>query len=159
MTASRTLERLDAVFDPNDVDPGAESPRIELSEDAQRCWQRVCARISDLIADAEQYAFPSHLGVASQHPRIRVEFSGDRGELTVPYWYRGDEARDLLRLAYRIGRIVEEETVLRALDCQTGAELSGEQLSAAAEIYDRTSAVTQQIAKGALPHLPAQHEH
>jgi len=140
MTASQTLEWLNASYDADarpvtrSFDPG------ELA-----VWGRIVEVVTRTVGPASSAVFQRHVELAWDSPRIRLEYSGDTAHLTVPYWYRGETGRDVMRTVFAVGRIVESEAGFEGIDEQTGMGLTEEGLACACRQYDETSARASEL--------------
>lgn len=62
----------------------------------------------------------------------------------MPFWYDGEVVARVLALAYRVGRVVEAETALVAVDVQTELDLRDVNLPSAVRVYTGTRRSVQQ---------------
>jgi hypothetical protein len=119
-------------LDPEDLE---ELPPLALTGSEQRSWERALRRFEDEIGPVEIQAYPTHVDVCHDEPRVRLEYYGRSACLSLPYWYAGEAATAALALAYALGRIIEQETGLVGVDCQTGSGLSDHSLAQALVRY------------------------
>ena len=137
LSALQTLEWQNAQYEHDTLDLDSPPPQIALTDEQLAGWERICERMAVLAGEVDREDYPDHLGIASDHPRIRLEYVGDSASIQIPYWYDGESAVQALALAYAVGRIVEDETELVGVDSQTGAGLGGG-TDAAVELYVAT---------------------
>ncbi|WP_377270428.1 hypothetical protein [Peterkaempfera sp. SMS 1(5)a] len=113
LTLQEALDRFNASFDPD-----ADLPELRLS-DAQRAeWDRIADRVSREIGsvECEVYRYSLTLETVGPPGRVQLDYAGDTGNIEIAYHYSGPAALAVMDLAYRIARIVEEESGLTGHD-------------------------------------------
>ncbi|MFE4513489.1 hypothetical protein ACFRMQ_04710 [Kitasatospora sp. NPDC056783] len=113
LTVQETLDRLNAGFDPD-----AEIPLLRLT-DAQRVeWERILDRVSRDVGavESEEYLYSLTLETVGPPGRVQLDYYGDTAGIEVAYRHSGAAALEVMELAYRIARIVEEESGLTGYD-------------------------------------------
>ncbi|MFJ2395416.1 hypothetical protein ACIOTI_22025 [Streptomyces sp. NPDC087843] len=113
LTLHETLDHLRAGSDP-DADP----PELRLTGAQRAEWGRILGRVSREIGSVESEEYPYSLTFETVGPPGRVQFDyyGDTANIEVAYRHLGPTAPDVMKLAYRIARIVEEESGLTGHD-------------------------------------------
>ncbi|MEV6672189.1 hypothetical protein [Streptomyces sp. NPDC051162] len=134
LTLQETLDRLNAGFDP-DADPPL--PLLRLT-DAQRAeWDRILDRVSQEIGSvqSQEYLYSLTLETVGPPGRVQLDYYGDTADIEVPYRHSGPAASAVMELAYRMARIVEEESGLTGHDFEVGQPTrTGDPLKAAARL-------------------------
>ncbi|MEW2580182.1 hypothetical protein [Streptomyces syringium] len=113
LTLQETLDRLNADFDPD-----ADLPLLQLT-DAQRAeWGRILDRVSREIGpvESEEYLYSLTLATVGPPGRVQLDYCGDTASIEVAYRRSGPAALAVMEVAYRIARIVEEESGLTGHD-------------------------------------------
>lgn len=140
MTVLQTLERRNATYDP-DADP----PPLTLDSAQEAAWRRVVGWAESRCAAVDVAAFPTHLELYCDEPRLQLDYRGDSADLAVPYWFSGDAAVATIAVAYALGQRVEKETGLQGVDCQTELGLAVANVPVAVQSYSATSAFAQTL--------------
>lgn len=126
-------ERESAVLD-EDPTPSAEE-RAEM--------ERLAAA---LLASAPRLERTDHADVIElvTPDAIQVSLFRQEAAITVPYWYQGDKADDILIELYELAEVITRESGFAFYDPQTGEEVSGPGSAAA---YGSGFEATQRIAE------------
>lgn len=117
LTLQETLDRLNAGFDPD-----ADLPVLRLT-DAQRAeWERILEIVSRDVGPVEsaEYLYSLTLETVGPPGRVQFDYCGDTANIEVAYHHSGPTALAVMDLAYRIARIVEDESGLTGHDFEVG---------------------------------------
>ncbi|MBP2403059.1 hypothetical protein [Streptomyces syringium] len=132
LTLQETLDRLNADFDPD-----ADLPLLRLT-DAQRAeWGRILERVSREVGsvESEEYLYSLTLETVGPPGRVQFDYCGDTANIEVAYRHSGPAALAVMERAYRIARIVEEESGLTGHDFEVDQPTwSGDPVKAAARL-------------------------
>lgn len=132
LTLQETLDRFNA-----GVDPDADLPLLRLT-DAQRAeWDRILGRASRDIGsvESEEYLYSLTLETVGPPGRVQLDYCGDTAHIEVAYRHLGPSALAVMELAYRIARIVEDESGLTGHDFEVGQPTrSGDPVKAAVQL-------------------------
>ena len=127
-----TLDRLNAGFDPD-----AELPQLRLTDGQRAEWRRILDRVSREIGavESEEYLYSLTLETVGPPGRVQLDYCGDTAGIEVAYRYSGPAASEVMELAYRIARIVEEESGLTGHDFEVDQPTrTGDPVKAAARL-------------------------
>ncbi|MBM9507827.1 hypothetical protein [Actinacidiphila acididurans] len=115
LTLQGTLDRLNADFE---FDVDADPPLLRLTEAERGEWDRVLGRVSREVGpvEAEEYLYSLTFWTVGPPGRVKFDYRGDMGDIEIPYRYSGPAALAVMELAYRVARIVEEESGLTGHD-------------------------------------------
>ncbi|MFE4977773.1 hypothetical protein ACFRAR_37425 [Kitasatospora sp. NPDC056651] len=113
LTVQETLDRLNAGFDPD-----AEMPLLRLTDGQRAEWERILDRVSRDVGavESEEYLYSLTLETVGPPGRVQLDYYGDTASIEVAYRHSGAAALEVMELAYRIARIVEEESGLTGYD-------------------------------------------
>ncbi|MFD7238164.1 hypothetical protein ACFWAT_23035 [Streptomyces syringium] len=113
LTLQETLDRLNADFDP-ETDP----PLLRLTDARRAEWDRILDRVSREIGpvESEEYLYSLTLETVGPPGRVQFDYCGDTANIEVAYRHSGPAALAVMERAYRIARIVEEESGLTGHD-------------------------------------------
>ncbi len=115
-TLLETLEAINADYDPDRDDP----PVARLTAEHRAAWDRITRRAREEIGSVDIEEFPSGLTLRTQGRHVfQLNYDGDSADISIPYHYAAEEAGAVLAKAYRLARLVEEETGLEGYDPQT----------------------------------------
>ncbi|MEW1549318.1 hypothetical protein [Streptomyces tsukubensis] len=117
LTLQETLDRLNAGFDPD-----AGLPLLRLTDTQRNEWDRILGRVSREIGsvESEEYLYSLTLETLGPPGRVQLDYCGDTAHIEVAYRYSGPAALEVMELAYRIARIVEDESGLTGHDFEVG---------------------------------------
>ncbi|WP_182908152.1 hypothetical protein [Microbispora sp. H13382] len=77
-------------------------------------------RAAEEMGPVDVEEFPSGLTLRPQGPHaFQLDYDGESAQVFIPYHYAAEEAVAVLTKAYRLARVVEEETGLEGYDPQT----------------------------------------
>ncbi|MEU6343717.1 hypothetical protein ABZ883_22570 [Streptomyces sp. NPDC046977] len=132
LTLQQTLDLLNA-----GVDPDADLPQLRLSDNQEAEWERIVERVSREAGPvtSERYLYCLTLQTVGSPGRVQLDYSGDTAGIEVAYRYSGPAASAVMDLAYRIARIVEEESGLTGYDFEVDQPVrTGDPARAAAKL-------------------------
>jgi hypothetical protein len=117
LTLQETLDRLNAGFDPD-----ADLPLLRLTDAQLDEWDRILGRVSRHIGsvESEEYLYSLTLETVGPPGRVQLDYCGDTAHIEVAYRHTGPAALEVMELAYRIARIVEDESGLTGHDFEVG---------------------------------------
>ncbi|MEU9399517.1 hypothetical protein [Streptomyces sp. NPDC048242] len=117
LTLQETLDRLNVGFDPD-----ADLPLLRLTDAERSEWDRILSRISREVGpvESEEYLYSLTLETVGPPGRVQLDYCGDTAHIEVAYHHSGPAAREVMELAYRIARIVEDESGLTGHDFEVG---------------------------------------
>ncbi|MGX1541946.1 hypothetical protein [Streptomyces adustus] len=117
LTLQETLDLLNADFDYD-----AELPVYRPSAGERAEWNRILDRVSRDIGSVEtaEYLYSLTLETVGPPGRVQLDYCGDTANIEVAYGRSGPEALALMEQAYRVARIVEEESGLTGHDFEVG---------------------------------------
>ncbi|MEV0282360.1 hypothetical protein AB0I22_39200 [Streptomyces sp. NPDC050610] len=136
LTLQETLDRLNAGFDPD-----ADLPLLRLTGAQRNEWERILGRVSrDVgLVESEEYLYSLTLETVGPPGRVQLDYCGDTAHIEVAYRYSGPAASKVMELAYRIARIVENESGLTGHDFEVGQPTrTGEPTKAAVRLSSIT---------------------
>ncbi|WP_432166922.1 hypothetical protein [Streptomyces sp. bgisy031] len=109
LTVQETLDRLNDGFDPD-----ADLPPLRLTEAQRAAWDRILNRISRDIGsvESEEFLYSLTLETAGPPGRVQLDYCGDTANIEVAHHHTGPAASAVMELAYRVARIVEDESGL-----------------------------------------------
>jgi hypothetical protein len=91
------------------VDPG--SPDVAA-------WARIVPEAQQLLGEVALHQLAQYLELDHEPTGIQLTLYGDEADISVPYWYAGADAANIVGLIYRLGLIVERHTGLAGYDGQ-----------------------------------------
>ncbi|MFF8934541.1 hypothetical protein ACF08O_07320 [Streptomyces paradoxus] len=117
LTLQETLDHLNAGFDAD-----ADLPPLRLTGVQRNEWIRILDRVSRDIGavESEEYLYGLTLETVGPPGRVQLDYCGDTAHIEVAYRYSGPAALEVMELAYRIARIVEDESGLTGHDFEVG---------------------------------------
>ncbi|SED66815.1 hypothetical protein SAMN05428945_6042 [Streptomyces sp. 2224.1] len=117
LTLQESLDRLNAGFDPE-----ADLPLLRLTDAQRNEWDRILRRVSRDIGsvESEEYLYSLTLETVGPPGRVQLDYCGDTAHIEVAYRHSGPAALEVMELAYRIARIVEDESGLTGHDFEVG---------------------------------------
>ncbi|MGW4386666.1 hypothetical protein [Streptomyces sp. NPDC004685] len=115
LTLQETLDHLNAGFDPS-----ADLPLLRLTDMQRTEWDRILGRVSRDIGsvESEEYLYSLTLETVGPPGRVQLDYCGDTAHIEVAYCHLGPAALAVMELAYRIARIVEDESGLTGHDLE-----------------------------------------
>lgn len=81
-------------------------------------WAGVLAGVREILGSVDISVGDSFVQLVHEPTGISVMYSPDEVDVSVPYWTRGDAARQIVDVIYRLAAIVERETGLPGYDPQ-----------------------------------------
>jgi hypothetical protein len=96
----------EAAADDDDAVPSAE------------VWARLLAAGREVLGEVSVYEGDGSYELDHEATGIELSYYAGEAAITVPYWYRGDDARRVVELIYRLGAAVEGATGLTGFDPQ-----------------------------------------
>ncbi|WP_190135407.1 hypothetical protein [Streptomyces longispororuber] len=142
-TLEEAVARLGADFDP-DVEPAP----LRLTAAQRAAWERIVDRVARDVGPVGMEEFPYGLTLETVGPpgRVQLDYCGDTATVEVAYGHAGPAARDLMRRAYRIARVVEDESGLTGHDFEVDQPVrTGDPARAAARLSGVTDWVRQHV--------------
>ncbi|MBL6279150.1 hypothetical protein JMF97_23620 [Micromonospora fiedleri] len=109
------------------------------SDDA---WARLLAAARQLLGEVSVFEGTHNYELTHDPTGIQVTYYAAEAAITVPYWYRGAEARAVVTAMYHLGAAVQTATGLPGYDPQVQLPLSdaAAQPERAARIFDEVAA-------------------
>ncbi|NUS64815.1 MAG: hypothetical protein HOQ46_14360 [Saccharothrix sp.] len=139
-TFLETLEEINAAFDP-DAEPVPMNP----TDDHRAVWDRIVRRVS---ADAdrvtcEEFRYSLNLRWEGPAGSLLLDYDGESASIDIAYRYPGPAALPIMTRAYRIARVVEEESGLHGYDGVVDQPVATGDVDAAAAALGGTSGWAQ----------------
>ncbi|MFE2729032.1 hypothetical protein [Kitasatospora sp. NPDC059327] len=112
-TFEETMEERNAAYDPD-----AEPAPMNLTGDQRAAWDRLTRRVALEVGPitSEEYLYDLTLCRDGPAGRLQVDFAGDSASIEIPYRYPGQAALPIMAEAYRMARIIEDESGLEGYD-------------------------------------------
>ncbi|MFF9900055.1 hypothetical protein [Streptomyces longispororuber] len=142
-TLEETVERLGAGFDSE-----AEPAPLRLTAAQRAAWERIVSRVARDVGpvDTEEFRYGPTLETVGPPGRVQLDYCGDTATVEVAYCHAGPAARDLMERAYRIARVVEDESGLTGHDFEVDQPVrTGDPARAAARLSGVTDWVRQHV--------------
>ncbi|MFE1289812.1 hypothetical protein [Streptomyces sp. NPDC058751] len=113
LTLQESLDRQNAGFDPD-----GDLPPLRLTDGHRGEWNRILDRVSRDVGpvEHEEYPYSLTLGTVGPPGRVQLDYCGDTAHIEVAYRHSGRAAFEVMERAYRIARVVEEESGLTGYD-------------------------------------------
>ena len=121
------------------LEEAAEEERA-LDDDELARWQAVRGSVQPLLAGAEEFSGESFRELSHDATGIQLRLSPGELSLTVPYWYSGPDAQELVARLRSVAAAVEHATGLTAYDPQADAPFLGAGEDTAAATFDQVDA-------------------
>ncbi|GHF30223.1 hypothetical protein E5082_29400 [Streptomyces griseoluteus] len=132
LTLQGTVDRLNANFDPDaDLQP------LRLTQAQRSAWDRILRRVSRDAGPVEsaEYPYSLTLETVGRPGRVQLDYCGDTAHIEVAYRHSGPATLKVMELAYRIARIVEDESGLTGHDFEVDQPTrTGDPVTAAARL-------------------------
>ncbi|MEU2869509.1 hypothetical protein ABZ769_09910 [Streptomyces olivoreticuli] len=130
-TFQETLDEINAAFDP---DADIELVPMDLTGEQRAVWDRIVRRISREVGPVTTGEFRYSLTLWRDGPvgRLQLNYDGNSASVQIPYRYSGEAALPIVEEAYRIARVVEQESGLVGHDFQTDRPVGDGAVEAAA---------------------------
>ncbi|MEV0720039.1 hypothetical protein [Asanoa sp. NPDC050611] len=87
-------------------------------------WTRLVAAAEQVLGEVSEFEGDNNYALDHESTGIQLSYHATEAEITVPYWYRGDDARQIVQLIYRLGEAVERVTGLPGFDPQLDLPLA-----------------------------------
>jgi len=87
--------------------------------DAQ-IWARIVSDARAILGDVELHSGGDYFELDHEPTGIQLSLYANDAGITVPYWYAGQEAQEIVRTIYRLAAVIEEHTGLTGYDGQVG---------------------------------------
>ncbi|MFG1890370.1 hypothetical protein ACGFIR_21190 [Micromonospora sp. NPDC049051] len=118
-TLSETLDDISATYDPQ------EPSLMELGVNERTAWERVTRRAATELGPITVEEYPTTLTLWRDGPSTfyQLDYDGTSASIEIPYRYPGAAALPVAEEAYRLARIVEEETGLEGFDAEVGQDI------------------------------------
>jgi hypothetical protein len=104
-------------------------------------WSAIVTEARRIVGDVS--VFVRETGRALDHvpTGIELSYSVDGANISVPYWYSGDEAGAVLAKMYELGEVIERHTELRGYDPQAELPLAEarQQVERGVAAFDRVA--------------------
>lgn len=96
---------------------GVGSGRPLPAEDVER-WERLLPRVRELLGRAEELRAGDVRELTSDQTGLQLIMRPGLLTLSVPFWYEGEAAVDIMRIAYDVAAAVRDETGMEGWDPQ-----------------------------------------
>ncbi|MFF0657665.1 MULTISPECIES: hypothetical protein [Micromonospora] len=100
----------------------------EESDSAERpsgeVWARLVAASRQALGEVSVFEGADNYELTHEPTGIQVSYYAEEAGITVPYWYRGDDARAVVAAMYQLGEAVQAVTGLPGYDPQLELPLS-----------------------------------
>ncbi|CAN5696306.1 hypothetical protein BH24ACT13_BH24ACT13_12290 [soil metagenome] len=93
--------------------PGGPLP----AEDVER-WERLQPRVREMLGRVEELSADDVRELTSDQTGMQLILRPGLLTLSVPFWYEGEAAVDIMRIAYDVGAAIRDETGLEGWDPQ-----------------------------------------
>lgn len=105
-------------------------------------WARLVAAARQVLGEVSVFEGAHNYELTHEPTCIQLSYYAEQAEITVPYWYRGEDARAVVTAMYRLGEAVQAVTGLPGYDPQLGLPLSeaATQLDLAVRMFDEVAA-------------------
>ncbi|MEH0821490.1 MULTISPECIES: hypothetical protein [unclassified Micromonospora] len=94
-----------------------ERPRAEA-------WARLVAAARQVLGEVSVFEGAHNYELTHEPTGIQISYYADEAGITVPYWYRGEDARVIVTALYQLGEAVQKVTGLPGYDPQLELPLS-----------------------------------
>ncbi|QQQ77652.1 hypothetical protein IOD16_03825 [Saccharothrix sp. 6-C] len=139
-TFLETLDEVNAAFDPD-----AEPVPVDLTDEHRAAWDRITRRVSADPGQVTCEEFPHGLNLRWTGPEgtLLLDYDGESASIDIAYRYPGPAAPPIMARAYRIARVVEEESGLEGYDGVLEQPVATGDVAAAAAALGGTSGWAQ----------------
>lgn len=120
-----------------DFEPDADLPLLQITDVQRAEWDRILGRVLRDVGpvESEEYLYSLTLETVGPPGRVQLDYCGDTAHIEVAYRHVGPAALEVMELAYRIARIVEDESGLTGHDFEVGqATRTGDPVKAASRL-------------------------
>jgi hypothetical protein len=135
-TYDEVVDERNAAFDPD-----AEPEPMNLTDDHRAVWARIVDRVSREVGPATSEEFAYNLTLIRSGPAgtLQLDYDGESAAVYIAYRYPGPAALPIMWEAYRVARLVEEESGLEGRDDQVDQTVRTGDVEAAAAKLGGTS--------------------
>ena len=81
-------------------------------------WARIVDDARQILGDINLHAGGDYLELDHEPTGIQLSLYANEAAITVPYWYSGADAQEIVRTLYRLAAVVEEHTGFSGYDPQ-----------------------------------------
>jgi hypothetical protein len=85
--------------------------------DAQ-AWGRIVDGAREILGEIDLHQGGDYLELDHEPTGIQLSLYANEAAITVPYWYSGAEAQEIVRTLYRLAAVIEEHTEFSGYDPQ-----------------------------------------
>ncbi|SCL27351.1 hypothetical protein GA0070615_1047 [Micromonospora aurantiaca] len=130
MDVPSTAMSYDLIFVPRGGDQSWEDAldAAEESDSAERpsseVWARLVAASRQVLGEVSVFEGAHNYELTHEPTGIQVSYYAEEAGITVPFWYRGDDARSVVAAMYQLGEAVQAVTGLAGYDPQLELPLS-----------------------------------
>ncbi|MEU4567845.1 hypothetical protein [Micromonospora sp. NPDC023956] len=105
-------------------------------------WARLVVAARQVLGEISVFEGAHHYELTHEPTGIQLSYYAGGAGITVPYWYRGDDARATVTAMYQLGEAVQAVTGLPGYDPQLDVPLSEAvaQAERAVGVFDRVAA-------------------
>lgn len=105
-------------------------------------WARILAAARQVLGEVSVLEGADNYQLTHEPTGTQVSYYAQEAGITVPYWYRGRDARAIVETIYQVGESVQAETGLPGYDPQLGLPLSdaAAQPDQAVKCFDQVAA-------------------
>ncbi|XVS65813.1 hypothetical protein ACQPYE_07095 [Actinosynnema sp. CA-299493] len=139
-TFQETLDEVNAGYDPD-----AEPTPMTLTDDHRAVWDRITRRVSEEAGQVviEEFRYSLNLCWDGPAGRLMLDYDGESAAIDIAYRYPGPAAPPIMTRAYRVARVVEEESGLEGYDAVVGQPVATGDVDVAAAALGGTSGWAQ----------------
>jgi hypothetical protein len=120
----------DLIFVPRSDDQSWEEA-LDAAEEAENderpdaeAWARLVAAARQVLGEVSVFDGTHNYELTHESTGIQVSYYADEAGITVPYWYRGEDARRIVTALHQLGEAVQAATGLPGYDPQLELPLS-----------------------------------
>lgn len=107
-----------------------------------RAWGRIIDDARQILGVIDLHEGGDYFELDHEPTGIQVSLYADEAAVTVPYWYKGAQAQEIVRTLYRLAAVIEEHTELSGYDEQADLPVAeaAERPELAAASFDMVAA-------------------
>jgi hypothetical protein len=83
-----------------------------------RAWAWIVRDAREILGEVELHEGGDYFELDHEPTGIQLSLYADEATITVPYWYSGAQARDIVHIVYRLAGVIEEHTEFSGYDEQ-----------------------------------------
>ncbi|WP_416900444.1 hypothetical protein [Micromonospora echinospora] len=104
-------------------------------------WALLVTAVREAFGEVSVFEGAHHYELTHEASGIQLSYYAEEAGITVPYWYRGGDARAVVTAMYRLGEVVQLVTGLSGYDPQLELPLSDAlaQRERAVSIFDKVA--------------------